>query len=98
MQPMEYWHHFRGAHDYAQSDVSNACADAVSLTRSLAGRDVPVNVAGQSSDLGSTGAPAPDELASCLGGAKAAGALGETFFSWQGTAADQWAAIEAYRW
>jgi hypothetical protein len=98
MQPMEYWHHFRGAHDYMQADVSGACADAVSMTRTLAGRNVPVNVAGQSSDLGLTGAPAPDELASCLGGAKAAGALGETFFAWQGTAADQWAAIEAYRW
>ena len=99
MQPMEYWHHyFRGSHDYAEAAVSGACADAVSLTRALAGRDVPVNVAGQSSDLGSTGAPAPDELSSCLGGAKAAGAVGETFFSWQGTAADQWAAIEAYRW
>ena len=98
MQPMEYWHHYRGAHEYAETDVSGACADAVSLTRSLAGRDVPVNVAGQSSDLGRTGAPAPGELASCLGGAQAAGALGETFFSWQGTAADQWAAIEAYRW
>ena len=98
LQPMEYWHHFRSSHQYAQADVSAGCAQAVALTKSLAGRAVPINVAGQSTDLGSTGSPAPDELSWCLGGAKSAGAIGEMFFDWQGTTADQWAAIEAYRW
>jgi len=98
MQPMEYWHHYRGGHDYARTDVSGQCADAVSLTRSLAGRDVPVNVAGQSADLGRTGAPSPEELHWCLGAAKSAGAIGEMFFNWRATTPDQWAAIEAYRW
>jgi hypothetical protein len=98
MQPMEYWHHYRGGHDYAQTAVSGQCADAVALTRSLAGRDVPVNVAGQSADLGRTGAPSPEELHWCLGAAKSAGAIGEMFFNWRATTPDQWAAIEAYRW
>ena len=98
LQPMEYWHHYRGGHDYAQTDVSGHCADAVALTRSLAGRNVPVNVAGQSADLGRTGAPSPEELHWCLGAAKSAGAIGEMFFNWRATTPDQWAAIEAYRW
>jgi hypothetical protein len=98
LQPMEYWHHYRGGHDYAQTDVSGHCADAVALTRSLAGRNVPVNVAGQSADLGRTGAPSPAELHWCLGAAKSAGAIGEMFFNWRATTPDQWAAIEAYRW
>ncbi|HME80994.1 MAG TPA: fibronectin type III domain-containing protein [Candidatus Eremiobacteraceae bacterium] len=98
MQPMEYWHHFRTSHEYAQADVTGNCADAVSLTRSLAGRHVPVNVAGQSTDLGRTGSPTPAELHWCLGAAQAAGAIGEMFFDYRGTSPDQWAAIESYRW
>lgn len=98
LQPMEYWHHYRGTHDYAQTDVSGQCADTVALTRSLAGRNLPVNVAGQSADLGRTGAPSPEELHWCLGAAKSAGAIGEMFFNWRATTPDQWAAIEAYRW
>jgi hypothetical protein len=98
MQPMEYWHHYRSGHDYAQTDVSGQCADVVALTRSLAGRNVPVNVAGQSADLGRTGAPSPEELHWCLGAAQSAGAIGTMFFNWRATTPDQWAAIEAYRW
>jgi hypothetical protein len=98
LQPMEYWHHFRSSHDYAQADVADNCSNVVSLTRSLAGRDVPVNVAGQSTDLGRTGSPSPAELHWCLGAAQAAGAIGEMFFDYRGTTPDQWAAIEAYRW
>jgi hypothetical protein len=98
MQPMEYWHHYRDGHDYAQTDVSGQCADVVALTRSLAGRNVPVNVAGQSADLGRTGAPSPEELHWCMGAAQSAGAIGAMFFNWRATTPDQWAAIEAYRW
>jgi hypothetical protein len=98
MQPMEYWHHFRRSHDYGQTDVAGNCADAVAMTKQLAGRDLPVNVAGQSTDLGRTGKPSSSELHWCLGGAKSAGAIGEMFFDYQGTTPDQWAAIEAYRW
>jgi len=98
MQPMEYWHHYRDGHEYARTDVTGQCADAVALTRSLAGRALPINVAGQSADLGRTGAPSPDELHWCLGAARSAGAIGEMFFNWRATTPDQWAAIEAYRW
>jgi len=100
MQPMEYWHHYRGDahHEYARTDVTGHCSDVVGLTQSLAGRQLPVNVAGQSTDLGSTGTPSADELDWCLGAAKSAGAIGEMFFNWRGTTDDQWAAIEAYRW
>ncbi|MBV8222839.1 MAG: hypothetical protein JO293_05720, partial [Candidatus Eremiobacteraeota bacterium] len=98
MQPMEYWHHFRTAHEYARSDVADNCSQVVAQTKQLAGRDVPVNVAGQSTDLGRTGSPSASELHWCLGAAQAAGAIGEMFFSYQGTTPEQWGAIEAYRW
>jgi len=98
MQPMEYWHHFRSSHVYEQTDVADNCSQVVSLTRSLAGRNVPVNVAGQTTDLGRTGSPSPSEIGWCLGAAQAAGAIGEMFFDYQGTTSQGWTAIESYRW
>jgi hypothetical protein len=100
LQPMEYWHHFYSAsnHAYTQAEVTSACADSVALTRDLAGRNLPVNVAGQSDDLGTTGPPSPDEIAWCLNGSKSAGAIGETFFDWRGTNDDNWAAIAGFSW
>jgi hypothetical protein len=97
---MEYWHHFYSAsnHAYTQAEVTSACADSVALTRDLAGRNLPVNVAGQSDDLGTTGPPSPDEIAWCLNGSKSAGAIGETFFDWRGTNDDNWAAIAGFSW
>jgi len=100
MQPMEYWHHFYTSkhHSYTQDEVSGACADSVSLTRQQAGRDIPINVAGQSDDLGTTGRPSPDEIGWCLAGAKGAGAIGQTFFDWRGTGDDGWSAIADFAW
>jgi hypothetical protein len=100
LQPMEYWHHFYRStqHEYTQDEVTAACADSVSLTRGLAGRAVPINVAGQSDDLGATGPPSADEVGWCLSGSKAAGAVGQTFFDWRGTGDDVWSAIAGFRW
>jgi len=100
MQPMEYWHHFYSSthHSYTQDEVSGACADSVSLTRQQAGRDIPINVAGQSDDLGTTGRPSPDEIGWCLAAAKNAGAIGQTFFDWRGTGDDGWSAIANFAW
>lgn len=100
LQPMEYWHHFYAGshHDYTQDEVTSACADTVALTQSVAGRALPVSIAGQSDDLGSTGAPSPDEIGWCLLASKSAGALGETFFDWRGTGDDDWSAIARFSW
>ena len=100
MQPMEYWHHFYSStgHAYTQDEVTSACADSVALTRQQAGRDIPINVAGQSDDLGATGPPAPAEIGWCLGAAKSAGAIGQTFFDWRGTNDDDWSAIAGFAW
>lgn len=100
LQPMEYWHHFYSSthHSYTQGEVSGACADSVSLTRQQAGRDIPINVAGQSDDLGTTGRPSPDEIGWCLAAAKSAGAIGQTFFDWRGTGDDGWSAIADFAW
>ena len=100
LQPMEYWHHFSSGshHEYSQDEVTSACADSVSLTRDLAGRDVPVNVAGQSDDLGTTGPPSGDEINWCLTATRTAGAVGQTFFDWRGTDDEGWSAISAFAW
>ena len=100
MQPMEYWHHFYSSshHAYSQDEVASACADSVTLTRQVAGRDIPVNVAGQSDDLGTTGPPSPDEIGWCLAASKNAGAIGQTFFDWRGTTDDNWTAIAGFAW
>ena len=100
MQPMEYWHHFYSSshHAYTQDEVTAACADSVSMTQQAAGRDIPINVAGQSDDLGTTGSPSPDEIAWCLSGSKNAGAIGQTFFDWRGTNDDNWTAIAGFAW
>ncbi len=100
LQPMEYWHYFDEAshHEYARREVAGASAAAVARTRALAGRDIPVDVAGQSVDLEGTGAPSGREIQWSLGGAKSAGGIGETFFDWAGTPPDAWAAIQAFDW
>ncbi len=100
LQPMEYWHHFYTAshHAYTQDEVASACADSVTLTQRVAGRAMPVNVAGQSDDLGTTGAPSPDEIGWCLAAARQAGAIGQTFFDWRGTGDDDWSAIAGFAW
>jgi hypothetical protein len=100
LQPMEYWHHFYSSshHAYSQDEVTSACADSVALTRQVAGRDMPINVAGQSDDLGTTGPPSPQEIGWCLTGSKSAGAIGQTFFDWRGTNDDNWTAIAGFVW
>jgi len=100
LQPMEYWHYFYEAahHEYVRREVAGAAAKAVARTRELAGRDIPVNVAGQSVDLEGTGAPSGREIMWSLFGAKSAGGIGETFFDWAGTRPDAWAAIQAFDW
>jgi hypothetical protein len=100
LQPMEYWHYFYATshHVYSENGVTSAIAGAVALTKQLAGRDIPVNVAGQSDDLGGTGVPTPDEIGWSLAAAKHAGAIGEMFFDWAGTPPDRWPAIGAFPW
>ncbi|MDQ2817254.1 MAG: hypothetical protein M3T49_03465 [Candidatus Eremiobacteraeota bacterium] len=106
MQPMEYWHyHFASSnHRYTEEEVKTACAQAVAQTRALSGRAVPVNVAGQSVDVGevatptATGVPSPQEITWSMEGSKRAGALGEMFFDWTGTSPEGWQAIGAFRW
>jgi hypothetical protein len=100
LQPMEYWHYFDEAahHEYGRGEVAGAAAAAVAQTRELAGRDIPVNVAGQSVALEGTGAPSGREIRWSLDASKSGGAIGETFFDWAGTGPDAWAAIQAFDW
>ena len=100
MQPMEYWHYFDESahHAYAHGEVAGVATATVLRTRALAGRDIPVNIAGQSVDLEGTGAPSGREISWSLDAAKSVGAIGETFFDFAGTQPDGWAAIQAFEW
>jgi hypothetical protein len=97
LQPMTYWRVL------SSGAVTGATAKAA-IRRSLAavrreaGREVPVNIGGQTADLGSRGAPSPEEIVGSLDESRRAGATGETFFDWSGTSVLQWKSIARYHW
>jgi len=97
LQPMAYWRMMRRT-------PTNAAQVKVLLQASYdkllheSGRTLPVSIGGQTSPEGRNGAPPADEIAASLDAAKAAGAIGECFFDWNGTQPYQWDALAAYRW
>lgn len=84
LQPMEFWHFYYAAdhHIYTQQEVSNAIEKSITLTQQLAGKNIPINVIGQLTDLGGTGKPSPMEIIWALQAAKIHGALGLSLFDW----------------
>jgi hypothetical protein len=96
LQTMSYWR-MMGPWDTPEK-VRAAVAGSVALTRSLAARDVPIDVGVQTGVLSKRGAPPGDELTAAVGAARAAGAIGVTFYDFPGTGPDQWAAIAAAAW
>ncbi len=96
LQPMTYWRMFRNAIDPAGARA--AIVRSLTVLRRETGRALPVNVGGQTSGIGPCGAPPGDELTATLTAARSAGAVGETFFDWFGTADVQWNAIGSFTW
>jgi hypothetical protein len=97
LQPMTYWR--------ARAAGASVAGMQTELTTSyrtvlqLAGRAIPVNIGGQTANLGNRfGAPPPGEVAASFAVARRLGAIGETLFDWDGTSAAQWAAIRAAAW
>jgi hypothetical protein len=91
LQPMTYWR-FLGPWEGVPK-VQTAVTSSVGLLRSLAGRDIPVDVGAQTGVLGKRGAPPGDELAAAIEASRRAGALGVAFYDWNGTGPEQWEAI-----
>jgi hypothetical protein len=96
LQTMTYWR-MMGPWDTPEK-VRAAVAGSIALTRSLAARNVPIDVGVQTGVLSKRGAPPGDELTAAVGTARAAGAIGVTFYDFPGTGPDQWAAIAAAAW
>jgi hypothetical protein len=96
LQPMTYWR-MMGPWDTVPK-VQTAIAGSVALVRRLAERDVPIDVGAQTGVLSKRGAPPGDELAAAIEASRRAGAIGVTFYDWNGTGPEQWQAIASAAW
>jgi len=96
LQPMMYWRFFqKGIGTVA---VRSAVRQSMKATRREAGRQIPINLGGQTSGIGACGAPPSGEIVGSLEESRQEGAMGETFFDWFGTLDAQWAAIASFPW
>lgn len=96
LQPMTYWR-MMGPWDTIPK-VQAAVAGSMTLVRRLAGRDVPIDVGAQTAVLSKRGAPPGDELAAAIDASRRSGAIGVTFYDWNGTGPEQWDAIARAAW
>jgi hypothetical protein len=96
LQPMTYWRMFQTGLGTASTEA--VIRHSVSVLTREARRPIPINVGGQTSGLGSCGPPPANEIQSSLTQSRRSGAIGETFFDWNGTLPEQWDAIGAFRW
>lgn len=97
LQPMAYWRMMRRS-PTTPAQVKTLLQASYDKLLHESGRTLPVSIGGQTSPEGRNGAPPADEITASLGAAKAAGAIGECFFAWDGTEPYQWDALAAYRW
>jgi hypothetical protein len=97
LQPMVYWRMMsRGA--VTPRTVRAALAGSYAAVSRAAGRSLPIDLGLQSAAEGARGAPAPAEIAAAVAQARALGAIGVTFFDWNGTPERGWRAIAAAKW
>lgn len=97
LQPMVYWSALSNVR-LSPAEVRTAIARAYNTTLRAARRRIGINIGGQTTPLGASGAPLPEEITASLEASRKLGALGETFFAWNGTLDRQWEAIARYRW
>jgi hypothetical protein len=97
LQPMAYWRMMRGQRT-TPDDVRGLVRASYATLQRDAARAVPISIGGQTGADGPSGAPPAAEITASLEASRAAGAIGEAFFSWDGTQPDQWEALRAYRW
>jgi hypothetical protein len=97
IQPMAYWR-MLSRRAVTPAAVRRALRASYAATRRAAGRDVPVDIGGQTTAAGPRGATTPAEVAAAVSEARALGAFGITFFDWGGTSEAQWQALAKSRW
>ena len=97
LQPMTYWR-MLGKRSESADQVEAILRSSYANLLHEAGRTMPVSIGGQTNAIGPSGSPPPKEITASLQASKAAGAIGECFFAWDGTQPDQWNALGAFRW
>ena len=97
LQPMSYWRMMKKNPTTAEQ-VRQMLPDATKRLLELSKRNLPISIGGQTTAEGRNGNPPAEEITASLDAAKAAGAIGECFFDWDGTQPYQWDAIAAYNW
>jgi hypothetical protein len=97
LQPMAYWRMMR-THRTTPDDVRVFMRASYAKLEREARRDIAISIGGQTGADGPSGAPPAAEITASLKASRAAGAIGEAFFSWDGTQPDQWEALHDYRW
>ena len=97
LQPMAYWRMMRRT-PTTPEQVRTMLRASYEKLLAQSGRTLPVSIGGQTSAEGRNGSPPGAEITASLDAARAAGAIGECFFAWDGTLPDQWDALAAYRW
>jgi len=78
--------------------VRTAIAGSAALLRRLAGRNVPIDIGAPTGVLSKRGAPPGDELFAAIHESRRVGAIGVTFYDWNGTGPEQWDAIARTVW
>lgn len=96
MQPMTYWRMFQNA--TSPKETRRVVRRSIAMLRSVMHSNVAINFGGQTTGEGPCGASPPTEIVASMVESRNDGAIGETFFDWTGTLADQWRALSSYPW
>ncbi|MGZ3517052.1 MAG: hypothetical protein ACXVAM_07730 [Vulcanimicrobiaceae bacterium] len=97
LQPMTYWRTWsRGI--TTPERTRTTIARSIHVLRAYAGRNIAIDMGGQTTDLSPEGPPPGSELRSSIEASRRYGAIGEMFFDWDGTSSAQWDALAHAPW
>ncbi len=97
LQPMAYWR-MLSRRAVTPDAVRAALRGTYAATLREAGRNVPIDIGGQTAGDGPRGAPPAGEIDAAIDESRRLGALGITFFDWSATNEAQWRAIARRTW
>jgi hypothetical protein len=97
LQPMAYWR-MLSKRAVTPAAVRAALRGSYAATLREAGRNVPIDIGGQTAAEGPRGAPPAGEIDASIDESRRLGALGITFFDWTATSDAQWRAIARREW
>jgi hypothetical protein len=97
LQPMAYWR-MLSKRAVTPAAVRTALRGSYATTLREADRDVPIDIGGQTAGDGPRGAPPAGEIDAAIDESRRLGAIGITFFDWNGTNEAQWRAIARRDW